>query len=286
MTNFHRALRDEKARELASIGVSIEPDADLRKVLRAYFTVKERQIGARVRSVHRSPEFDAAVANVSADEHAAAVAIEKKLAVGENVNGHLSLRSLRPDVGDELLVDWGIHHMHLGLSPHTSDQRFLERSGALVFAHINETEAYLLTIMEHGRWTDQTLFEILVRSFPEAASKFELVGVAPDTNVTEDVIAACRKLGVVYVVSVDGKSYRPTSFAGVNLSERAFQRTERTIREVTALESMANANIEKIRAGVPAFSSLPFLDLEPCENMGVWMIRERTTGQIVNLQPR
>jgi hypothetical protein len=286
MTHFHRALRDAKVRELGSIGVFIEPDTDLKKVLHTYFTVKERQIEARARTVHRSPEFDMAIANLLDGECDAAVAIVKKLTLGEDVNGHLSLRSLRPETGDELLVDWGIHHMHLGLSPHSSDQRFLERSVALAFAHVTETDAYLLTIMEHGRWTDQVLFEILVRRFPDAASKFELVGVAPDPSVTEEVIAACRKLGVVYVVSVDGKSYRPTSFAGVNLSERAFQRSERTVREVTALESMANANIEKIRAGVPALYSLPFLDLEPCENMGVWMIRERTTGQIVNLQPR
>jgi hypothetical protein len=284
MSDFLDDLRQATIQKLAANGAKFNAGGDLRELLQAYYTVEERRIAPRVRSVHRSSEFDAAIAKLKPEEQAAASAIERKFLTGDDVNGHLSVRSLQPDARDELLVDWRIHHLHLNLGPYKTNTRFLGRSGPLAFGHVTENDAYLLTVLGHRNWTDRSLFEILVRRFPEAVESFELRGVAPDLGITDDVIRDCRALGVIYAFPVDGKSYRPPSFAGSGkLSHRAHQKAERAIRDVTALEKAVTANTRQIQLQVPAFSRLGSLDLALCVESEEWLVREKTTGQILRV---
>jgi hypothetical protein len=284
MSDFLNDLQRATIQKLTADGARFDAGGDLRALLQAYYTVKERRIEPRVRSVHRAPEFDVAVAQLNIAEQTAASVIGQKCLAGDDINGHLSLRSLQPDARDELLVDWRIHHLHLSLSPHPSDARFLERSGPLAFGHVTDTDVYLLTILDHGNWSDRNLFEILVRRFPEAVESFELRGVTPDLSITDEVIRACRACGAAYAFPVDGKSYRPPSFAGSNsLSHRAYQRAEQAIREVTKLENAVTLNMQKIISQVPIFSGLGALDLELVVETEEWLVREKTTGQVFRI---
>jgi hypothetical protein len=284
MSDFLSDLRQATIQKLTASGATFDAAGDLRELLQAYYTIEERRIALRIRSVHRSPEFDAAVTKLKPHEQAAASAIARKLSAGNDVNGHLSLRSLQPGARDELLVDWRIHHLHLNLGPHRADARFLERSGPLAFGHVTDNNAYLLTVLTHGNWTDRSLFEILVRRFPEAVDSFELRGIAPDLGITDEVIRDCRSFGVIYAFPVDGKSYRPPSFAGTaKLSQRAYQKAERAIREVTALEKAVAANGQRIQSQVPALAGLISLDLRLWVEAEEWLVREQTTGQVLRV---
>jgi hypothetical protein len=284
MTAFLNDLRQVTIQRLTTAGVQFDANGTLRDLLHAYYTVEERRITPEVRFVHRAPEFDAAVAALDQTCQDAVVGIERKLSAGEDVNGHLSLRSLQPNNTDGLLIDWGIHHMHLSLRPHGMDTRFLDRTGPIALSHITAHDAYLLTVLNHGSWTDRSIITILVRRFPEAVESFEMRGVLPDLSVTDEIIKACRALGVVYVIAVDGKSYRPPSFAGsANLSERAYQRTEHAIRQVETLEKAVLANVPKIQAETPALNTVSSPDFTLFDGVDEWLVQERTTGQVIRI---
>src|ERR1035441_6488980 len=110
MSDFLNDLKRATIQKLTADGARFDAGGDLRALLQAYYTVKERRIEPRVRSVHRAPEFDVAVAQLNIAEQTAASVIGQKCLAGDDINGRLSLRSLQPDARDELLVDWRIHH--------------------------------------------------------------------------------------------------------------------------------------------------------------------------------
>ena len=284
MTDFLADLGQIALQKLKAAGVGFDDNATLRELLFAYYTVDERRIAPQARSVHRAPEFNEAVAALVSTHAAAIAAIERKFSAGADVNGHVNRRSLMPHEPDELLVDWWIHHLHLSLGPHDTDRRFLGRTGPVAFVHVTEHDAYFLTVFDHGHWTDRSIFEILVRRFPEAVASFELRGIPPDPGITDEIIHACRKRGVAYVIAVDGRSYRPPSFAGSGaLSVRAFQRAERTIREIKALQDAVIANMPKIRADAPAIGALVSPDFELFDGTNEWLVREKTSGQMIRI---
>ena len=284
MTDFMSDLKRITAGKLTAAGASVPTNASLRDLLHGYYTIEERRIAPKARAVHRSKVFDATVATLDAEQRNAISAIEQKLRSGADVNGHLNLRSLQPDKPDGLLVDWAIHHLHLSFRPHPTDIRFLRRTRPVACVHIAAHDAYFLNIVPHGAWTDRSLVEILIREFPRAAEKFELRGISPDLGITEDSIRACRKLGVVYVIGFNGRTYRPPSFAGSpNLSERASQLTEQTIREITNLEEAVNINIQEIREKTPGLRSLAKLDFELISSPSGWLVHEKTSLCVIRV---
>jgi hypothetical protein len=68
MSDFLNDLQRATIQKLTADGARFDAGGDLRALLQAYYTVKERRIEPRVRSVHRAPEFDAAVTQLNIAE--------------------------------------------------------------------------------------------------------------------------------------------------------------------------------------------------------------------------
>lgn len=107
-----------------------------------------------------------------------------KLERGEDVNAHLSRRSLSPAEPDELLYDWGIYHFHLGTEPE-KDGRFIKRTGHILFARVEDRAVYCINTYPHGRgapvppWCRQEMLAILDENWPETLQKYKLLGCTP-----------------------------------------------------------------------------------------------------------
>jgi hypothetical protein len=205
-----------------------------RDLLVLFMNWRSRQVDPQPRSVHKARTL-LANRHMADPRYAGAVAaIERQLAVGGNVNAHLSERILegyepqpskkpkkltrRLDL-DMLLNDWGLHHLHL--STLTAPNGFKARTGPLLVAAFRPNDAYLIDIIEHGDWTNDHLVKAMVEEWPDAGLAQRLNGVTPDT-LTADQRRALRNNGVNAPVNVNGVAYMPgLGFSGAGTTVRA-----------------------------------------------------------------
>jgi len=157
---------------------------------------------------------------------------------------------LRADL-DLLLADWGIHHLHL--SP-TNDGA---RTADLLFAVFRPDDAYLLQILPHGSWTDESLVAIIARNWPTARLLGgPLTGFSLTQPITPDERKRVRRGGVASLIEVDGKSYLPrgqtTAGTAIDATKRADVLMHELDRQRTLLAGDPGALDEQVAAaGIP-----------------------------------
>lgn len=105
---------------------------------------------------------------------------------------------------DGLLVDWGIHHLHMKFK--IGKAGFVERSGPLLFAFFRKQDAFLIDIMSHGEWANANLIQIMHDEFPEVNCVHELKGVTLGRDYSDDEHYRLRKAGISVARSVNGKT--------------------------------------------------------------------------------
>jgi len=147
-----------------------------------------------------------------------------KLEAGESINAFLSSsvqRIPRPRKGqvvprDQLLAEWGIHHLHL--SNQVDGDGFVKRSEDVLFAIFKDDAAYLIGIYGHPKtdnWARQEIFATLVRNWPDRGLVAELKSVIGlSQQYDDDDRAKLRKAGLSGPVEVDGKVYSPLASLG------------------------------------------------------------------------
>ena len=113
---------------------------------------------------------------------------------------------------DRLLADWGLHHLHLGTTPHPKRPEFVSRTRHVLFVAFKPEDAYLVDVAEHesdgANWSALKLLEIVVRNWPEAgilvASTFA-VGLT-NGNWSDEDRRALRRAGIsTGAVEIDRK---------------------------------------------------------------------------------
>jgi hypothetical protein len=121
--------------------------------------------------------------------------LKGRLEAGESINAFLSSsvqRIPRPRKGnvvprDQLLAEWGIHHLHL--SDQISRDGFVKRTEDVLFAIFKDDAAYLIGIYGHpgaDNWARQEIFAILVRNWPDRSLVAEMKGVIGLTQQYDD----------------------------------------------------------------------------------------------------
>lgn len=136
--------------------------------------------------------------------------LKEKIEKGENIQHHLSKGILDLNYHDDLLNDWGIHHLHLG-TQFGQDKRFIKRTGPVLFARFDNDYAYFINVMKHGNWANQGLVKIIHRNWPDSIKQFRMdgvTGISPKPNNEEYKLL--RKAHVTTFVEVEqGVVYFP-----------------------------------------------------------------------------
>lgn len=159
---------------LVSEGQRVNTESDSIEVIAQYYAYERRFPTIERKEIHKAKGFSCPAA------HAKGLSlIESKLVSGESVRAHLNTTSIDLKKRDDLLVEWGIHHLHLGTIPHSRDSRFVERTGPLLYCRITKSDAYFIGVKPHGQWTNQNLIQILHDNWPSSISQYRL------NNVTE-----------------------------------------------------------------------------------------------------
>ena len=100
--------------------------------------------------------------------------LKEELENGSDLMPRLSTRMKQIDYSDGMFADWGITHFHLG----KKSKNRVERTGPIAYAYLVRDEAYIITIDEHGRWSDQAIFDKLLNEYPHLGEMHN-IGVPP-----------------------------------------------------------------------------------------------------------
>lgn len=162
-----------------------------------YFNFQKKNIIPRKRKVWKSKEFFCPQEFEKGLEM-----LIQKFERGENVSGHLSKMAKDPSKFDDLLYDWGIYHFHLGerSNPKTG---YIERTGPLLFARVDEENVYLINIFKHGEWTKQEMLRIIHQNWPQIVEQYKLPEVWSTTQFTDEEYAAVRRSHATALVEVE-----------------------------------------------------------------------------------
>jgi len=138
--------------------------------------------------------------------------LENAIIQGNSLKPYLSRRVDHIDdeqFYDNLLSDWNIHHFHLGTTMRSDG--FVERTGSLLFATLDNDYFYEIAIMDHkDHWTEKELLETINANWPELTRIHMLHAISTRSNFSNDAIKKFRANGIQTLVSLtDGKVLIP-----------------------------------------------------------------------------
>ena len=241
--------------ELAALGYAPPVGVDSQEVCFRYFNYRKRAIDVRPRIVEHTTEFA-----VPAGQEAAYAALKTKIEAGDDLRPHLSTQLTDPNYDDPMLNDWGVHHFHLGTTPHPSRAGFVARTGPLLYARVLNDRVLCLQIMEHANWTNQQLVQIWHSKWPEMLAPYKLKGVsAAVPPITDDELQQLRKARVnTFQQLPDGTLIAPPGggIATSGFSAQVVQDCDWYAHQMRKIEKHVTSNLDKFVAvakaeGVP-----------------------------------
>lgn len=203
--NFFTNLSELYRKALIGAGYQMPCGIDPGQTILTYFNVQWRRISPQRRRVWYSTDFRCP------GEHLKGLhLLSNEIKKGRDINAYQSKFLRKGQYRDKLLNAWGIHHFHLGVGLRADG--LIERTGPLLYARVDPSDVYFLTVTEHGKWTMQELVRIIHRDWPEVISRYRMRGVARSTNkrhiLTDEQIANARRYNVnTFVQMLDGTVY-------------------------------------------------------------------------------
>ncbi len=193
-----------------------------------YFNWRDRYVEPRPRIVHQSGALAANPLATNPNYKPALEQIIDKIKTGKDLTPHLSRGIDNPYTStgpsykshlDLLLNDWGVHHLHL--STVEEPDGFMKRTGPLLFAVFRPNDAYLVDIMKHGKWADDSVIRTIVQEWPDAGIVNRLPGFTGiETPLSEGQRMSLREAHALGVFEIDGAVYAPMRMlttAGVSI---------------------------------------------------------------------
>lgn len=269
--------------ELGNIGYDTTKLNSDREVSHAYFNVHKRMVEPVPRAILKSQTF-----TCPQDLQAGLVEVENKITAGTSLRPNLSKRLTDLDYDDPMLNDWGIHHIHLGTVIGASG--FTDRTGPLLFARFDRSNAYLLGVFDHGHWSDQSLIQLIHDNWPDSIKNFRVQNIISGQQLTDENIATLRKKNINGQITVsDGTLYGAIG-GGYVTSGKSLNVVMISDRFTLRLQEMQKAvadNIDQIKAS--AIESKFSWPENPCFKLviqdGNFYALETNTSVHANLGP-
>jgi hypothetical protein len=222
-----RVLTAEWGSEIAAIN-----DAN---ILIHFFDAQRRRIAAHPRTIEIADDFAC-----PPDQQGGWTALQQRIRNGDDLGPHMSTRHKSLVNRDGLLNEWGVHHFHLGMNPHPRDPNYIERTGPVVFALVEQDVFRAINVYEHQEWEELSVVESLHRNWPDAIRPYRLKAniVAPALANAErrNVRNAGGQTGVtVQDGTVYGSIAGPVSTAGTKYT--SVRNADHWVKEVRHLQS-------------------------------------------------
>lgn len=144
---------------LKSQGLNLSKIKKDEKILLGYFNWTKKQIARKERTVMKSKEFHCPT-NLKSNLNE----IEMLLKTGGDLSGHLSKNSVDLLRHDDLLYDWGIHHLHFKSFKLNGESK--GRTKELLYIYVTDDSAYLIDVKSHNDFCNEELLEIIDANWP------------------------------------------------------------------------------------------------------------------------
>lgn len=202
--DFLRDWARMMSENLKQMGYNPEPGDDHFKICMNYYNLLRRLVRPIPRKVLVSKEF-----KCPGHLQDGLNLVIEKIKKGIDLKPHLSKGILRLEYNDDLLNDWGIHHLHLGTVENVKG--FVDRTGPVLFVRFDRDVAYLIQIMGHGDWAKQELIKIIHDNWPESIERFRIPHVeSMEPKISDEDRKKLRKAHLVTFVEIDeGVIYAP-----------------------------------------------------------------------------
>ena len=189
---------------LNQMGYKVEPGLDSMEVCIKYFNVQRRLVAPIPRKILFSREFRCPDFLQEGLDF-----VKEKIEKGIDLRPHLSKGILKLDYNDDLLNDWGIHHLHLGTVE--DEKGFVNRTGPVLFVRFDKNFAYFINVMEHGSWAKQELIKIIHDNWPESIERYRVPWIEKmEPAVSDNDRKKLRKAHIVTFVEIEkGIIYAP-----------------------------------------------------------------------------
>lgn len=161
-----------------------------------YFELRNRLISQELRRVNFSNEF-----NCHRSLQTGLDNIISKIESGEDLTPHLSRQIKDLNSVDPLLNDWGIHHLHLGIE--IESDGFAKRRSELLYVFFNDSDAYLIQIMDHRSFSKKELLRIIHNNWPSLIDRYLIKSIKMSpSSLTDSQINQLRNEGTTTVTPI------------------------------------------------------------------------------------
>lgn len=229
--------------ELTAFGYDTMQMQTPEAVAHTFLNLTKRLVRPIPRSVLRAQNF-----SCPPDLVTGLTEVERKISAGEDLSPHLSKLLRNPTFNDPLLNDWGIHHVHLGTT--LDSDGFVNRTGPVLFARFDGTNAYLIDVLPHSSWSLQRLVKELHDNWPASINRYRLnrvIGLS--TTVSDKDVAVLRKGNVNTMVDLGGGIvYAPIGggYSTSGLSTDVVMQSDWCARRIHQMQQAVVQNIKAI----------------------------------------
>lgn len=241
ITNLRADLDSILRTELRNKGYDPDIISDQTDLAIAYASIKARRIESKPRHVHINP-----VLFVPSELQTGFDQLVEKIKSGQNVNTHLSRLLAKVDSIDLLFYDWGINHMHLGTV--IESDGFVNRTDPVAFIIVRNDDVYIISIAEHGSWTDVGMLEIIDSNWPELVERNKIDGrFEPSFDVVD--LKKLRKAHINMGISLpNGHSYVAIGggYASSGVSTLAVLEYNKLIHSFKNIYKLLNGNLRLV----------------------------------------
>lgn len=268
MLSFSNDLRLQLTEQLSALGHRLPPlggDAVdfAHETLLRYYNARSRRIPARPRRLHWSKELFARIPMLTPALQSGLAVTALETMQGTDLTPRLSRQLSRPnqsDRSDTMLNDWGLHHLHLGVTVEANGM--VAGAKEILFVLMRPDDAYLIDVGTH-HWTDLELVEIVHGNWPHTIAPWRFDNVRLGHPLTPQHLANLRdKNGNTLLQMRDGAAYLAIG-GGLTGSGRTAQsvmwadRLMRRVKEIATETGRDDWREETARAVERATSVVP-----------------------------
>lgn len=206
--------------------------------------------------------------------------VMERLRNGLPIEPYLSKKASGPSERDELLVHWGIHHLHLCPIASCGSDGYVDRADDLLFFRVNEGHAYLIDIVAHATpalFVREELVKVVDRNWPELHHVIAREGARLERQMTPKEIKTLRKKNANAPVQTDSRLVMPAF--GTMSSGRSMDAVviaDGVARELRRLELLIRLNYAEWFGAGPAWVTV--LDLIEARDEG-YVVFDSASGE-------
>lgn len=171
---------------------------------------------------------------------------------GVSLSKYTSKRKKKKGFKDSLLLDWGIHHFHLGETVYNNESKrtsaYVTRSKELLYVYPHKNTLYFIAVMNHAQFYDKKLLEIIDKNWS---------GVIPMSyddslscsELTDKNIKILRERNTNYCLPING-GYTMTPGGGTvgnGISTNASLSASAMINSLRNFEELLKDNEQQVR---------------------------------------